>query len=83
MAKKKRKKSGRYKFTPKRRAALNRARRKPRNSGKASDTFGHYFKKVPGMLADAVTMGKATTISNLVERKDAQHRRRYGKYRTR
>lgn len=75
-----------YIFTSRRRAALRRASQKSakkRKQQKSSDTIGYYMRQLPGMVANAATMGQATKISGIVERKDQQHRRRHMRYRVR
>ena len=64
------------------RSALRKAQLvSARKRMKASDTIGYYLRKVPGIVANAGTGGKATKISGILEPAAMKHSRRYGKYR--
>jgi hypothetical protein len=47
---------------------------------KRSDTLGYWIRKVPSMVANGATMGMAGKASNLLERSDHKHGRKYKRY---
>jgi hypothetical protein len=76
----------RYSFTAKRRVALKKAQRvsaRRRKGMKRSDTLGYWIRKVPSMVANGATAGMAGKASNLLERSDQKHSRKYKQYKVR